>query len=259
MTRHIEMAIELRVASELVWRAISDASEMAKWLAPEVRITGERLFVSWGEGLSIDEPIARVEPGRLLRHRFGEGRDVEWTLEPKDGRTTTLRLNHTGFLAEDEELDSTRRGWRIFLANLRHYLEHHAGAPCGQRPFVLRVEADRDAVWRHIVSARGLDRDGTLGSVAPGAKYHLTTSRGRTLAGVVQILEPARDLALTVSDDVLLRLSLERTKDGTMVYGVVLAYGAAAGDAASLASDVESALRAALEKDPPLSVRRQRV
>lgn len=270
-TRDIEMSIDLAATPEQVWHAISEAEEIAKWFAPEVRITRTpepRIFVSWGEGMAVEEPIVLFEPGKRIRIRFGENvREqaplwVDWMIDGRGGKTT-LRLLHSGFSThadDDEELDSTKRGWRIFLQNLAHYLERHAGQPCVQRPFVLRVEADRDEVWRHIVSARGLDRDGTLGAVSPGATYALTTASGRTLSGVVQIMEPARDLALTIADldDSLLRVSLERTKDGTMVYGVVLAYGDATKQAQALANDVESALRGALERDPPLSVRRQK-
>jgi uncharacterized protein YndB with AHSA1/START domain len=272
-TRDIDTSIELAAPPERVWRAISEAAEIAKWFAPVVRVTEapeRRLFVSWGEGMEMEVPITVVEPPRRLRHRFGENGDtsaplwVDWTLEAgAGGASTTLRLVHSGFSAApawDEEFESTRRGWRVFLANLRHYVERHGGEPCVQRPFVLRVEASRDEVWRHIVSARGLDRDGTFATVPAGSAYHLTTSRGRRLEGLVQILEPSRDLALTLGDGALLRVSLELAKDGTMVYGVVLAYGDGCGHAADLAADIEAALRAALEeKDPPLSVRRQQL
>jgi uncharacterized protein YndB with AHSA1/START domain len=270
-TRDIEMTLELDATPEQVWRAISEADEIAKWFAPEVRLAKgpePRIFVSWGEGMAVEEPITFFEKEKRLRLRFGQNGDtkaplwVDWTIDGSGGKTI-LRAVHSGFSTGaqwDEEYDSTKRGWRIFFANLKHYLERHAGQPCVQRPFVLRVEADRDEVWRHIVSARGLDRDGTLAAVAPGAKYALTTAPGRTLAGIVQIMEPARDLALTIADldDSLLRISLERTKDGTMVYGVVLAYGGATERADALSKDVEAALRGALQRDPPLSVRRQK-
>jgi uncharacterized protein YndB with AHSA1/START domain len=259
---NIEMSIELSATPEQVWRAISEGEELSKWFAPEVRVTHQpepRMFVSWGEGMSVEQPIDIFESPKRMRVRVGVDRYVDWSID--SGAKTTLRMVHSGFGADaDEEYDSTMRGWRIFILNLKHYLERHAGRTCVQRPFALRVEADRTEVWRHIVSARGLDRDGTLAALAPGASYSLTTAPGRTLSGVVQILEPARDLALTISDldDSLLRVSLEHAPDGTMVYGVVIAFGDAVARADALAKDVEAALRGALERNPPLSVRHQK-
>jgi hypothetical protein len=205
--------------------------------------------------MSAEEPIAACEPPRRLRYAFGEdpatGRPlwVDWEVRPpaREGGATTLRMVHSGFARDaGDELESTRRGWRVFLLNLRHYLERHAGRSCRQRPFVIRTPAARVEVWRHVVA---LDRHGKLAAhEEKGARYHVAIGPHRSLSGTVEIFAPARDLALTIAelDEALLRISLEDAARGTMLYGVVLAFGDAAPEAEPLAAEIESALRAAL-------------
>ncbi len=69
------MAVDLAATTEQVWRAVSEADEIAKWFAPVVRIGDEpepHIFLSWGEGMAVEVPIELVEPERRIRHRFGE-------------------------------------------------------------------------------------------------------------------------------------------------------------------------------------------
>jgi uncharacterized protein YndB with AHSA1/START domain len=260
--RAIEMTIELAARPDAVFRAISEPGELVKWLAPEARLARRddgtsALVLSWGDGMSAEEPIALVEPPRRLRYAFGEDPRtraplwVDWDVLPpaRDGAGTTLRLVHSGFASGAEaepEIDAARRGWRVFLLNLRHYLERHAGRSCRQRAFVIRTPATREEVWRHVVA---LDRHGKLAAhEEEGARHHVAIGPRRSLSGTVEIFAPARDLALTIAelDEALLRISLEDAARGTMVYGVVLAFGDAAPAAEPLAAEIEAALRAAL-------------
>jgi uncharacterized protein YndB with AHSA1/START domain len=261
-TRDIEMTVELAARAADVFRAISEGDEIAKWFAPDARVThGDQptLFVSWGEGMGAEEPITVFDPPRRLRYRFGDDLFVDWSLE-EHGTKTRLRMIHSGFSTAPEtdgEYESNQRGWRIFLLNLRHYVEDHAGKRAAQCPFVILTPAPREHVWRHVVA---LDRERELAGQEEGKHYRLVLVPGRALSGTVEIFAPARDLALTIADidehdprslrgeqielppdEGLLRISLEKTKTGTMIYGVVLAYGEAASTA-----EIASALRAAL-------------
>lgn len=248
-TRDLDLSIDLPATPDVVYRAISDGDEIAKWFAPRARADERSIFLSWGEGMEITEPISRREPGRRLRYAFGDAPlEVEWTVTPR-GALTTLRLRHTGFSTKpeaDESFESHARGWRIFMLNLKHYLTHHAGEPCRQRPFVVKTPLDRAEVWRHVVA---LEQQAKTRTIEEGrTHYHVEIGGGRTLSGVVEVFAKERDVALTVGEDdaLLLRVSLEKAAPGTMIYGVVLGYGPAAAQAEPLAKDVEAALRGAL-------------
>ncbi len=43
-TRDIELSVELDASPEDVFRAVTDGTELAKWLAPEARVTADWLL-----------------------------------------------------------------------------------------------------------------------------------------------------------------------------------------------------------------------
>jgi uncharacterized protein YndB with AHSA1/START domain len=48
-----EKEIEIAVPIEEVWKALTDANELARWFPLEARVTpglGGKIFVSWGPG-----------------------------------------------------------------------------------------------------------------------------------------------------------------------------------------------------------------
>ena len=56
---------------------------------------------------------------------------VEYTITSEGGKTV-LRMVNSGFSADaewEDYLDTLDSGWRYFLLNLKHYLEHHRGTP----------------------------------------------------------------------------------------------------------------------------------
>src|SRR5688572_8617177 len=135
-TRDIELSVELNASPEDVFRAVTDGTELAKWIAPEARVTppseGKKgsIWISWGEGMGVETPIEIWDAPRRIRHPFGENPETkallwaDWSIEARAGGTTTLRLVHSGFSANaqwDEEFESHARGWRLMLQNLRHY------------------------------------------------------------------------------------------------------------------------------------------
>jgi uncharacterized protein YndB with AHSA1/START domain len=51
--RRLEKEIEIAVPIEEVWKALTDANELARWFPLEARVTpglGGNIFVSWGPG-----------------------------------------------------------------------------------------------------------------------------------------------------------------------------------------------------------------
>ena len=86
-TRDIQLSVELDASPEDVFRAVTDGTEIAKWLAPEARVTppdgGKKgtIWVSWGEGmeggvpqrtfLTHGEPEAANAMAGHIKDKFG--------------------------------------------------------------------------------------------------------------------------------------------------------------------------------------------
>jgi uncharacterized protein YndB with AHSA1/START domain len=259
-TRNIDLTFDIPAACEAVWAALTEGDQASRWFAPEVRVKPGKdgtIFVSWGPGMEVETKIREWKPNEHLRFEFGENPQtktqlfVDYTLETKGG-TTVLRLVQSGFSADaewDEEFESHLRGWRLMLLNMRHDLVNHRGKACKQHVFCVDTEIDRADAWTRATGKNGLDRDGALTSKKTGDHVELVTAGGERLAGTVQVLGPARDLAMTLDDygNALLRVSFERRgKGGTMIYGIVVAYGDDQGRAEATAGKLRETLQAAL-------------
>ena len=132
-TRQHETVIEIPAPVEEVWKAITEASEIQRWFAPEVRTDarqGGEYFLSWGPGMEGGGTVEIFDAPhhlRLVQKRGGMAQD--YYLEGKGG-VTVLRLVHSGFLntAEwDNEYNGTRVGWPIYFRVLAHGLTRHRG------------------------------------------------------------------------------------------------------------------------------------
>ena len=240
-TRDIQLTVELSASPEDVFRAVTEGTEIAKWLAPEARSTapdGEkkgRIWISWGEGMSAEKEIEIFDPPKRVRHPSGKNAETkaelyaDWLIEAADGGKTTLRLVHSGFSVGadwDDDYDAHERGWKLMLQNLRHYFARHAHEPTVHTPFMAKVEASRGSLWKTLLGKLGV-------SEAPkaGDRFRFTTPKGDVLTGVVDFAAGTSDLGLVVReyDDALLRFTLSGKVDGssTFVYGYVIVYGAA--------------------------------
>lgn len=256
-TRDIELSVELDASPEDVFRAVTDGTEIAKWLAPEARVTppsdGKKgtVWVSWGEGMGAERSIDIWDAPRRMRHASGENPEtkaplwVDWLIEAKAGGTTTLRLVHSGFSTNadwDDEFDSLARGWRLMLANLRHYFARHAKKPAVHLTFMAKVDGPRENVWSTLLSKLAFQ-----GTPKSGDAFRITIESADILTGRIDLVNHARDLALVVHelDDALLRFTLEggaKSPGPTFLYGYVIAFGDAArtGPARELASKMTS-------------------
>jgi uncharacterized protein YndB with AHSA1/START domain len=139
--------IEIEATPEQVFRALTEAEEIARWFAPIARVeprVGGEYFISWGpEMQGPPSTIAIYEPGK----RFAVYRDrskaygdrepaletdtvqrvmVDYQIEAIGGGKTRLRLVHSGFgqgAGWDNEFESTRTGWAEFMQALKRMLE----------------------------------------------------------------------------------------------------------------------------------------
>src|SRR5215470_3717550 len=97
-TRKLDFSISMKTTQAELWKALTEAAEIQRWFAPEVRVTpgeGGSMWISWGEGIEGEAQIVAWEPGRRLVTRMGE-RTVEYIIE-SNGAETVLRLVHSGF------------------------------------------------------------------------------------------------------------------------------------------------------------------
>jgi uncharacterized protein YndB with AHSA1/START domain len=238
-TRDIVLSVELDASPEEVFRAVTDGTEIAKWLAPEARLTppegGKKgsIWLSWGEGMSAEHELEIFDAPRRVRHPSGKNGETkaplyaDWSIEAREGGKATLRLVHSGFSVGadwDDDFDSHERGWRLMLQNLRHYFARHKSEPASHVAFMTKVESPRAAVWKGLV-----ERLGFTAAPQVGDAFRLTTADGGALTGVVDLVTNERDLALVVRehDDALLRFTMEGKADApsTFLYGYAIAYG----------------------------------
>ena len=76
-TRDIELSVELDASPEDVFRAVTDGTELAKWLCPEARTTAPEggkkgsIWISWGEGMSVEHEIDIYDAPKHVRHPSG--------------------------------------------------------------------------------------------------------------------------------------------------------------------------------------------
>jgi uncharacterized protein YndB with AHSA1/START domain len=142
-------AIEIGAPRAAVFRALTDADELAMWMATTAESDprpGGRFRYAFefadaaqnneqaGEYVAVD-PDERVS----LPWRFPfspKATTVEYRLS-ESGDTTTVNFRHTGF-ESGEPWDSARArfgpGWRAFLEALKHWVEERTpGRPLGIR------------------------------------------------------------------------------------------------------------------------------
>lgn len=134
MTLEVEKTIHLAASPERVWRAITEADEIAAWfpesLRWEARLGGQGWF-GWESHGRFAVRIEAFEPPRFLAWRWAREPDtaldeadttlVEWTLTPRDGGGTTLHLRETGFTTADAR-GQNDTGWDHELSELTGHL-----------------------------------------------------------------------------------------------------------------------------------------
>jgi len=255
-TRNIDLSVELDASPEDVFRAVTDGTELAKWLCPEARTTAPEggkkgsIWISWGEGMSAEHEIEIYDAPKHIRHPSGKNSDTkaelyaDWLIEARAGGKTTLRLVHSGFSVGadwDDEFDSHARGWKLMLQNLRQYFARHAHEPTVHLPFMSKVESPRGSLWKTLLGKFGFSATPKVGD-----QFRFTTPKGDILTGVVDFVADTHDLALVVReyDDALLRFTTMGKADApsTFVYAYVIAYGAQRERASELVAAGSSAL-----------------
>ena len=164
MGRTQELSLTIEAPAADVWKALTDAEELTRWFVPEARVVpgvGGSLWMSWGGGMEGTSHITDWEPNRRMRtaDELPSGGNpnpntVDWQLTEEGGRTH-LRLLTGGFVEGpkgDAAMESMRRGWTVFLYNLKQLVEHHLGRPGGQHYVTLMAEGlTSQQLWDRVV------------------------------------------------------------------------------------------------------------
>jgi uncharacterized protein YndB with AHSA1/START domain len=212
--RVLQREIEIDAPVEEVWRALTDARELARWFPLEARVVpgvGGKIFMSWGPEFESESPIVAWEENKRLS---SEGPAlIEWTLEARGGKTL-LRLVQSGFASgaawEDEFWDSTAFGWGFMLANLRYALERHRNEPRLVAWPRIKSTISRAEAYRKLTAPGALFTQSVDG-LPDHAPYQLTTVSGETISGEVEFIHAPRGFCLRVAEwnDALLWATIE--------------------------------------------------
>jgi uncharacterized protein YndB with AHSA1/START domain len=259
-TRTIVSEIEIDATIEAVWKALTDAEELTRWLASEARVTpgvGGSMWLSWGEGQSGESRIETWEPGRRLIIRnlpWDSAGDCggqydekaatetpmiqEFILESRGGKTV-LRLVDSGIPDSPEwegMYDGKTRGWLMFFQALRHYLVKHPGKTRNIIVEMRPVQGSLTDAWEKFTGPQGLAASGSFAGTSEGSRYSVTASTGDHFEGEVLINMPPKTLSITIEnmDDALLSGTFEDMGGTTFLYFTLATFGTAPGNASEL-------------------------
>lgn len=182
---------------EAVYQAWADPSHIAAWF-PD-RAHGEakpgkslvHVFEDFGFEAKLD--VIEAEPGKRLVLESMSPRGVPFRQEisiRREGGETVVELVHSGFGADadfDREYKGVDSGWKLALAVLKHYLEHHFDKPrqgyFAMQPAAFEYDALAPLFRSEAGLARWLTRSGSVGDV--GSPVELALRDGRSLTGRV--------------------------------------------------------------------------
>jgi uncharacterized protein YndB with AHSA1/START domain len=238
--RTVEPEVRIDAPQEAVWRALTEANELARWLPPIAAGKpglGEELLLCWGPHLEWRTEVVTFDVGRHLVWRdkaptqlgppeaqassaeTTQGFNhmaVDWTLEAAGGKVL-VRLVQSGFGegdAWDDFYDGTNLGWRVFLLALRHYLERHSGVRRDMVSVRRPARGGPTVPWNRVWSAEGFAPTPAAAAFTPGKRFRLLLGKER-LEGTVELVRAPRGFFGTVAslDDATLLVEMEPGRD----------------------------------------------
>lgn len=213
-SRAYRATFHLAAPADAVWKALTDARELARWFPPSARVEpgeGGQIELDWPGFFTWPMRVDAWEPAQRLLLTYPSGTHgpagqeavrlaVEFQLEGHGGETT-LRIVHSGFGPDaqwDAELDGVSRGWGAELANLAHYLQRHRGHD-RHIAWVWQEVPDCTRAWAQIGGQGGLASPG-FATLRAGEPYAITTALGERISGRVLVSHPRGDFAGTASE-----------------------------------------------------------
>ena len=134
MIEAIERTLELDVAPDRVWKALTDDKQIASWFGDSATLDATQGAEGWFGWEGFGRAAVRIEafePPTRLVWRWAREADlpldkarstvVEWTLTPRSDGGTRLELVESGFDREEDREDNIG-GWKHELADLTNHL-----------------------------------------------------------------------------------------------------------------------------------------
>lgn len=239
-TRRVERAVDIAADPADIWKALTTGPGLSNWFVMDARCgegEGATQWVSWGPDEECEVAIGVWEPEKRLQV-FVAGDDgkplpewpsvTEYTIERSDGGVC-VRLVESGIpVSEDWDgmYDGLSVGWTMYLATLKHVLEHHPDERRRAVSFTRTTSDSPGQVWERVVGPTlfALPDLDTVGDIASAE----VPGEGRTEA-IAGVVDPPRVLTLRLSDlnDSFLALALHRQGDGTYINFVLSLFGLA--------------------------------
>lgn len=209
-TRTIEVEVRIDAPLDAVWKALTEASELARWFPPvAVGKTGlgEELLLSWGPEVQWHTQVVAFEPGKHLvwqdraPQNLGESGTLpaaapmvaNWTFEAVAGGQVLVRLVQSGFgegETWDDFYEGTDRGWRFFLYALRHYLQRHRGTKRDMVSVRRPARGGPTIPWKQVWGVDGFAPSPDASRFAPGAPFEVRLGAERLAGTVDSVLAP---------------------------------------------------------------------
>ncbi len=224
--KKLEFTTSVAAPIAAAWDAITTAQGLSAWYVSSAEINAElggEVSISFGEGPPGVSKIDVWEPPNRVRFAYVpqggmevgdmEGGSEEWLLSHEDG-VTTVRLIHSlpdpGVDDWEGYYGDITRGWTLFLATLRFYVERTERTGRVTSLAVPKVTGESEVVWQR------LQDELRLGSVVPGTTTSVSIG-DETVPATVLEAAPPLGLLLDV-DGTLLFADIEGGGDHRMLY-----------------------------------------
>ncbi len=231
--KKLEFTITVAAPLDAVWESITTGQGMSAWYVSAADVTpgldGE-VKISFGEGPPGVSRIDAWEPPNRVRFAYVpaggmevdgmEGGSEEWLLT-HDAGVTTIRLVHSlpdpGVEDWEGYYGDITRGWTLFLATLRFYVESTERKGRVSTLSVPPVSVEAETVWQR------LQEELAIGSVTAGDTTTVTIG-GETIPA--RVLESIAPLGLLLDvEGTLLFTDLEGSGDHRILYTLASTYG----------------------------------
>ncbi|MFT3839219.1 MAG: SRPBCC domain-containing protein [Myxococcaceae bacterium] len=126
-TQSIEVDYDLPQSADKVWRVLTEAPLLSKWLmVTDIKPVVGHKFTFKAQPIPghwdgrVDCEVLEVEPLKRIRYSWRGGQldtTVTWTLMPGINGGTRLHLSHEGFTEQNRyAYENMSKGWRSHLA-----------------------------------------------------------------------------------------------------------------------------------------------
>ena len=177
--------VEILVAApiDVVWKALREPAEVAKWFGWDYPNLVPDIDMMWGN-IKVDEKNRRL---------YDDDQPDRFEVEPV-GDQTIVRVIRSAPATDASWrgiYDDVFEGWMTFMNQLKFALENHAGE---KRATLFLNGRAKEAGVPHPIDALGLS---SLWVVPVGDRYNVKTKAGDTLSGTVYY-RSANQIGLTV-------------------------------------------------------------